>query len=158
MIEALFEQKCPTGEDPIISIYSLENDSHEILLKVSNRFNIHLSQYAHKINFIHVKGREYLTPKPKLTMLCHIFLPMIYCLQCLWKHQPDVFYDTTGKLLYMQDSLSILYWLNSCFLIHNVEPMFTIHLLAKIWQQKYGKEEQIITMMLQSASLPGKQK
>ena len=29
-------------------------------------------------------------------MLCHIFLPMIYCFKCLWKYQPDIFYDTTG--------------------------------------------------------------
>lgn len=30
-------------------------------------------------------------------MLCHIFLPMIYCFKCIWKYQPDIFYDTTGK-------------------------------------------------------------
>lgn len=29
-------------------------------------------------------------------MLCHILLPMIYCIKCLWRYQPDIFYDTTG--------------------------------------------------------------
>lgn len=29
-------------------------------------------------------------------MLCHILLPMVYCFKCLWRLQPDIFYDTTG--------------------------------------------------------------
>ena len=29
-------------------------------------------------------------------MILHMLLPMLYALKCLWKYQPDIFYDTTG--------------------------------------------------------------
>jgi hypothetical protein len=45
---------------------------------------------------VHVSGKWMLTSKKMLTMLMHIVLPMFYALKCLWKDQPDIFYDTTG--------------------------------------------------------------
>jgi hypothetical protein len=37
-----------------------------------------------------------LTSKIFLTMVFHMVLPIIYCVKCLLKYQPDIFYDTTG--------------------------------------------------------------
>ena len=61
---------------------------------VQQRFGIHIEPKRFEIVF--VKGRALLTAKGFLTMILHIVLPMIYALKCLWKYQPDIFYDTTG--------------------------------------------------------------
>jgi alpha-1,2-mannosyltransferase len=49
-------------------------------------------------------------------MICHIFLPMIYCFKCLWKYQPDIFYDTTGILM------TILGFAFNCLLVKILLP------------------------------------
>lgn len=102
MIEALLEQ-CPPEAPlqeyetlPSINVYSLESDTAQIYSRVEQRFNIKLSGYGHRINIVHIPGRGLLAPQPYLTMLFHIVLPMVYCFKCIWKYQPDVFYDTTG--------------------------------------------------------------
>lgn len=38
-----------------------------------------------------------LVPQRKLTMVFHLIFPLVYGLKCLFKYQPDVFYDTTGN-------------------------------------------------------------
>lgn len=43
-----------------------------------------------------VAGRWLLTSKNVLTMVLHLLLPPLYAAACLWKYQPDIFYDTTG--------------------------------------------------------------
>ncbi len=44
-----------------------------------------------------IKGRNLLVPQKRLTMVFHMILPLIYTIKCLFKYQPDVFYDTTGN-------------------------------------------------------------
>lgn len=46
-----------------------------------------------------MKGRNLLVPQKRLTMVFHMILPLIYTIKCLFKYQPDVFYDTTGNFL-----------------------------------------------------------
>jgi hypothetical protein len=56
-----------------------------------------LTSFSDKIKIVYVPGRALLTPQRKLTMVFHIILPWVYTIMCLFKYQPDVFYDTTGK-------------------------------------------------------------
>ena len=64
---------------------------------IQGRFDIQFTKEEREsLKIIHVSGRKLLLPKSFLTMVFHIFLPMIYTLKCLWKYQPDIFYDTTG--------------------------------------------------------------
>jgi hypothetical protein len=89
-------------EDQIV-IYSLEPNKQLILEKVSvfesliqSRFGININ--PERFEIIHIRGRNLLTAKGFLTMVLHLLLPMLYATSCLMKYQPDIFYDTTGKL------------------------------------------------------------
>jgi hypothetical protein len=43
-------------------------------------------------------------------MVLHILLPMVYAFKCLWKYQPDIFYDTTGKNHLIKGMPQVLSW------------------------------------------------
>jgi alpha-1,2-mannosyltransferase len=55
-----------------------------------------LTGFHDKIQIVYVPGKNFLIPQKKLTMVFHMILPLIYAIKCLFKYQPDVFYDTTG--------------------------------------------------------------
>ena len=61
---------------------------------IQARFGIEIR--PEKVDIVHVKGREMLTSKGFLTMVMHMVLPIFYAIKCLLRHQPDIFYDTTG--------------------------------------------------------------
>ena len=56
-----------------------------------------MTSFKDKIKIVFVPGRNLLIPQRKLTMMLHMILPLIYTVKCLFKYQPDVFYDTTGN-------------------------------------------------------------
>ena len=67
-----------------------------LICNSKNRFALDLTRFKDKITIVFVPGRSLLVPQRKLTMVLHMILPLIYTVRCLFKYQPDVFYDTTG--------------------------------------------------------------
>lgn len=61
---------------------------------MQSRFGVEIE--GGRFEIIYVEGRSLLTSKGFLTMVMHIVLPVIYVFKCLWRYQPDIFYDTTG--------------------------------------------------------------